>query len=298
MTEIFFRRTVYRMSSYRRYLYRPTTVNAAAPPSALKPLANGGLKRALLVGINYRGTQYELAGCINDVVNMQSQIRTFFPQCADQRVIHDDTAMRPTRKNILDSIDWLVQGLRPGENILFHYSGHGGLIRDRNGDEVSGFDSCIYPVNGTALETITDDELRTVLAEKVPAGSKCFVVMDCCHSGSAVDLRCVWQPVSPTALTYTENRQYAKTAGTIVFLSGARDDQTAADTVDKQGRPCGALTMALLDVWKRHGAVFKPKHLLWDIRVFLRSNGYGQIPQLTTGDYLDIQAPFDLAGGL
>lgn len=202
--------------------------------------------------------------------------------------------MKPTRANILASIDWLVAGLRAGENVILHFAGHGGRVRDTNGDEVTGLDSCIYPVNGGKLETIIDDELRTLLAARIPAGSKCFVVLDCCHSGSAVDLRCTWQAASATSLTYTEDQRYAKTPGTVVFLSGSHDTQVAADTVDKEGRPCGALTMALLQTWRSYGRAIKFKYLLWDVRKFLRDNGYQQVPQLSTGAVYDTNAVFDL----
>jgi len=203
-------------------------------------------------------------------------------------------AMQPSRKNILDAISWLVTGLKPGENVFFQYSGHGGQVRDTNGDEVAGFDSCIYPLNGLEMEMITDDELRAALAMKVPAGSKCFVVLDCCHSGSAVDLRCTWQAPTATRLTYAESKIYAKTPGTVLFLSGCRDTETAADTVDKDARPCGALTMALLDSWKKYGAGIKMKFILWDVRKYLKENGYAQIPQLCTGSYMDPNVVFDL----
>ena len=269
---------------------KPATSVPVPPPAK-------GLKRVLTVGINYVGTQYALAGCINDVKNIEAQLKTYFPGCKEYRSLTDEPTnmLKPTRKNILDGIAWLVAGLKPGENVFFHYSGHGGLIRDINGDEVTGFDSCIYPLNGKNMETISDDELRSQLAAKIPAGSKCFVVLDCCHSGSAVDLRCGWQAPQPNTLTYTEDKRYMKTLGTVFFLSGCRDDQTAADTVGKDNKPCGALTMALLDTWRQYGAAIKTKYLLWDVRDYLKKNGYDQIPQLSSGAYFDPNTVFDLS---
>ena len=279
----------------------PLVIPLPKAPLPKAPLATPGLKRALLVGINYVGTQYQLAGCINDVNNMSSHLKTILPMCKEHRILTDSAAgavaavaSRPSRKNILDAISWLVTGLKPGENVFFQYSGHGGQVRDTNGDEVAGLDSCIYPLNGLEMEMITDDELRAALAMKVPAGSKCFVVLDCCHSGSAVDLRCTWQAPTATRLTYAESKIYAKTPGTVLFLSGCRDTETAADTVDKDARPCGALTMALLDSWKKYGAGIKMKFILWDVRKYLKENGYAQIPQLCTGSYMDPNVVFDL----
>lgn len=277
----------------------PSKPTVRPKPSAIIPLPvpappTKGLKRALFIGINYVGTKYELYGCINDAVDMQAQVNTFFPSCKDTRLITDRTATKPTRANILAALDWLVAGLVPGEHVLFHYSGHGGRVRDTNGDEVTGLDSCIYPINNGKIETILDDDLRTRLATKVPAGSKCFVVLDSCHSGSAVDLRCTWQATSVNSLTYTENKRYAKTAGTVVFLSGCQDSESAMDTVSAEGRPCGALTMALLKTWREYGSAIKFKYILWDIRKYLRENGYSQIPQISTGAPYDTNTVFDL----
>jgi hypothetical protein len=269
-----------------------TTVTAPLAPSATP-----GLKRALLVGINYVGTSYELYGCINDAKNMMAQLQGYFPMCRDYRLITDETPVKPTKANIMAAIDWLVTGLQPGENVMFHYAGHGGRVRDKNGDEVTGLDSCIYPVNGGRMETIIDDELRAALASRIPAGSKCLVVLDCCHSGTAVDLRCQWQAISADKLVFTENQRYPKTAGSVLFLSGCRDTQTAADTVGKDDRPCGAMTMALLETWKAYGAGIKLKYLLWDVRKFLRDYGYSQVPELTTGAFMDMNGVFDLGTG-
>ena len=265
-------------------------------PAPAAPI--GRFAKALLIGINYVGTQYELYGCINDVQNIERQLRTFFPgsssSSSEYRILTDATAIKPSKANIMASIEWLVSGLKPGENVMFHYSGHGGRVRDTNGDEVTGLDSCIYPCRDGRIETITDDELRTALAARLPAGCKCFAVLDACHSGTGVDLRYKWETPSAGSLAYSEDATYEKTAGDILFLSGCMDTQTAADTVDSSSRPAGALTWALLDTWRAYGRAIKTKHLLWDVRAFLKKNGYPQVPQLSTGRYTDLQGVFDL----
>jgi hypothetical protein len=254
-----------------------------------------GLKRALFIGINYVNTSYALAGCINDARNMAVNISRLFPGCKDQRMITDNSAIKPTRKNILDGINWLVSGLRKGEHVFFHYSGHGGLIRDTNGDEALGLDSCIYPIDGTKIEQITDDEIRVALANRIPAGCKCFVIIDACHSGSAVDLRCKLQVPSELSLYFEELKQYPKTNGQVVLLSGCHDLQQAMDTINTENVPCGAMTWALLETWKKYGANIKLKYLLWDMLQFLKQRGYTQVPQLSLGQYIDFDTTFDLS---
>lgn len=256
----------------------------AAPPAK-------GLVRALCIGINYKGSAYELYGCINDANNMATQLRTFFPRAGEIRTLTDDTAIKPTKANILAAIDWLVSGLVAGQNVVLQFAGHGGRVRDTNGDEASGLDSCLYALG---MATITDDELRAALAVRIPAGCKCLVVLDSCHSGTAVDLRYRWQAPSATQLTYTEAAAYPKTAGSVLFLSGCKDSEYAMDTVAKDDRPCGAMTMALLDTWRTYGAGIKLKYLLWDVRKYLKDNGYSQVPQLETGLFQDMNVVWDL----
>jgi len=236
-----------------------------------------------------------LKGCIDDITNVQAQINAFFPTCKDIRLYSDNTVTKPNRANILAGLSWLLSGLKPGQNVMFHYSGHGGRVVDKNGDEATGHDECIYPVNNQKIETIIDDEIRAaIVAANIPTGCKCFFVLDSCHSGSAVDLRYLWKPVSRNSMIFSEDKKYAGVAGSVVLLSGCRDDQTAADTVDKNNRPCGAMTNALLTLWKTYGPAIKMKYLLWDIQANLAANGYSQVPQLSTGYKMDPEAVYDL----
>ena len=259
---------------------------------------NKGLVRALLIGINYiEDTSNKLNGCINDVKNIKKQINKFYPKCNNFKILTDDSTNvneKPTRQNILDGIKWLVKDLKPGENVFFHYSGHGGLTVDFNNDEKTGMDSCIYPICNKNIEVILDDELKTLLANKIPTGSKCFVVLDCCHSGSGLDLRFNIQCPSYGKLIVSQENKYQKITGSVIFLSGCMDLQTSSDTVNHKNEPSGALTNALIDVWNTYGMNIKFKHLLWDIRKLLKDRQYEQIPQLSCGNSLDINDTFSL----
>lgn len=42
----------------------------------------------------------------------------------------------PTKKNILDAFDRIVEYSKAGDVVFIHYSGHGGRVRDTSGDEV------------------------------------------------------------------------------------------------------------------------------------------------------------------
>jgi len=258
----------------------------------------GGLKKVLLIGINYiESPEYGLNGCINDVKNAKTFLNKFYPNCKQFKVLTDDStniSLKPTRKNIIDSINWLIKDLKKGDSVYFHYSGHGGLTLDNNKDEKSGKDSCIYPINNGKIEIIIDDELKTLLVNKIPLGSKCFAVLDCCHSGSGLDLRFNINCPNPDQLIIKQDSKYPKTKGSVIFLSGCLDVQTAADTVNSFNEPTGALTNALLDTWNNYGVNIKFKHLLWDVRNLLKTRGYEQIPQLSSGNSFDVNNVFNL----
>ena len=258
----------------------------------------GGLKKVLLIGINYLETpEYTLNGCINDVKNIKALLNKFYPKCSQFRILTDDStnpSLKPTRKNIIESINWLVKDLKKGESVYFHYSGHGGLTLDLNKDEKSGNDSCIYPINNGNIEIIIDDQLKSLLVNRIPTGSKCFAVLDCCHSGSGLDLRFNVNCLAPNKLNIIQDTKYPKTKGSVIFLSGCLDTQTAADTVNSANEPTGALTNALLDTWNNYGVNIKFKHLLWDVRNLLTTRGYEQIPQLSSGNSFNINNVFKL----
>ena len=79
-----------------------------------------GNKKALLIGINYRGMKGELKGCVNDVRNLKQFItgRYGFREDAQSMVVltddQPDPAFRPTKQNILNAMAWLVGGVQPG----------------------------------------------------------------------------------------------------------------------------------------------------------------------------------------
>jgi hypothetical protein len=246
------------------------------------------MKRALLIGINYTlDARNTLHGCVNDVRNVERKLRAMRPG-AEYRVLVDAGAGTwPSRANVLAGIAWLVAGLVAGDRVYLHYSGHGGQTVDRDGDEATGLDSCVYPISEDGrVECIVDDELRKLV--DVPAGCTLTAVFDCCHSGTCLDLRYALR-AAPAGAVISEDTRHAKTKGQVFFLSGCSDTQTAADTVDAAGVPSGALTNALLSALD--GGV-KLTRLLAAVCAELRGAGYPQSPQMSCGRAAAFDAAF------
>lgn len=107
-------------------------------------------------------------------------------------LVDDRTGIfQPTKRNILAAMDWLVS--EPDCQCFLHYSGHGGQVIDRQGDRKSGLDDTIVPVDYGNNGPIDSGTLHRALVSKLAHNSNLFVVFDCCHSGSALELPYVYR---------------------------------------------------------------------------------------------------------
>jgi hypothetical protein len=154
------------------------------------PSGSTGARRALLIGINYVGQQGQLSGCHNDVGNIKDflmDIHGFKEE--DITVLMDDGShQNPTYDNILAAFGQLVTQTKAGDCAFLHYSGHGGRVKDEDGDEEDGYDETIIPVDFSTAGQITDDVIFAELVGRMPQGSTLMTLMDCCHSGTVLDL--------------------------------------------------------------------------------------------------------------
>ena len=194
------------------------------------------MSKLLAIGINYIGTKYELNGCINDAYNICSLYEKLYDVKNIMMLTDNGLNILPTKKNILDGINWLVSNNKPNTQLFFHYSGHGSQITDTNGDESDGKDECINALDGP----ITDDELKKLLANKI-GDCKLFAIFDSCHSGTIFDLD------SKTDGRYCNCCSSKKSSKSphIICFSGSKDEQVSADTY-LDGKYCGALTYCLI----------------------------------------------------
>ena len=304
-------------------VYHNTTMSG--PPSATAaPTSRPPRRTALLVGINYNNNpDATLNGCYNDVVNVSQYIRTTLGYHSTAITMLTDgnrgaagagtaSAVPPTRQNIIAGMTALVSGMVAGDEAVFHFSGHGSLVRDTNGDEATGLDSCVCPLDYNAPASagggiITDDEIRELLVNKVPRGARLYVILDCCHNGTGCDVRYKYEDFSillrpPSgrnpAIWRTQqkafaNGRYTNTVGEVFMISGSRDEQTSADAYINNAF-AGALTYAVFSILRANQAVIRTyswSSLLRDVRHFMRVNRYSQIPQLMTGQLISPARP-------
>jgi hypothetical protein len=255
-------------------------------------------QRALLVGINqYRMPDADLRGCVNDVTNIRDVLLKYFDFAVkDIRVLVD---RRATQKAIMERLQWLVKDAKPGDRLLFHFSGHGSQIRDRDGDELKDrLDEILCPHDmDWDGAYIVDDDLK-VLFKGIPKGTCLEIFLDCCHSGTGiremngmaqlpteqtikprflappVDIRMREEddlPVHPIARS-TNPQQHA-------LFAGCKDNQTSADAFIS-GSYNGAFTYYLCKHLRGTQGDISRGDLLKNLRASLRHEGYSQVPQL------------------
>jgi hypothetical protein len=183
-----------------------------------------------------------------------------------------------TRKAITSYITEVASQLDGGDIFFFSYSGHGGQLPDKNGDEPDDFMDetwCLFDGQ------LVDDELL-VFWSKFKEGVRIVVLSDSCHSGTVTRLApsgaptsVISSPVDPsfegaissgyrfrfapdevTLRTYRLNRDFyddllesipvelPMTKATDRLISGCQDNQTSLD-----GAFNGLFTGTLLRVW-------------------------------------------------
>jgi len=245
-------------------------------------------RRALLVGINYFGTQAQLRGCINDVRNMQSLLADTFgwPHSCMRTLTDDDPSALPTRRSIEDAMRWLVQGAQPGDVLFFHYSGHGAQKEDPHGYEEDGMNETILPVDFKAAGMMTDDEMGEIMVKHLPEGVRLTAVMDCCHSGTGLDLPYTW-----TGRGWKEETNPYFSFGDVQMLSGCEDDDTSSDASTAYGAAGGAMTTAFCDVLRsQQGLCYSD--LMLQLNQLMRRRGFSQHAQLTSSQQFHFSRPF------
>jgi hypothetical protein len=265
---------------------------ATKPPTAKAISLHIGLNAVSAAA--YSGWDGPLAACEFDAHDMAAIAKT---QGMKSTVL---LTKKATRAHALTAMRSAAKALKAGDLFFLTYSGHGGQVRDANGDEPDGQDEtwCLY--DGQLI----DDELYFELSRFV-AGVRILVLSDSCHSGSVT--RAIPPPpppgmrpkAMPPAVAMRVYREHAafydklqadviKAAGkktvdpdaalaqvgaaatatalvgkfnpAVVLISGCQDNQTSMD-----GDHNGAFTEQVLKVWNNGG--FKGGYASFHARV-------------------------------
>lgn len=243
-----------------------------APIATIDTIGREPMKKAFLVGINeYMIPNANLRGCVNDTKNMYDILTNIYKFPADNiRVVND---LRATKQGIIDRLNWLVTDVKAGDELIFHYSGHGSQVRDRNGDELNDqLDEILCPTDLDWNDPLTDDYLAIVL-KSLPVGVFFTMLCDSCHSGSMtrgfgnphlkddgkdierflappfdIASRAVSRKLKVSNMGKKQDEKGKAVPQNHVLISGCKDNQTSADAYINntyQGAFSWALTSAI-----------------------------------------------------
>ena len=247
------------------------------PVQNIKDIKN---KKALLIGINYINTSYQLNGCINDfnLVGNYIKNRGF----SEVTTITDKTELKPTRYNIISSLEKFLSNASDNDFLFFHYSGHGSTEKDNNLDEQDKQDETIV---SSDLFNIKDDELANIIKNKLTTKATIFAIFDSCHSGTVLDLKYIFSE-SKGKLTINEEEKYNDIYPNIMMISGCKDNQYSEESLTDKGVG-GLMTWAFNDI------ITKKQNLSWkdlylNIKNLLKNIGAEQVPQLSIGSLIEI----------
>jgi hypothetical protein len=280
------------------------------------------VKKALLIGVNYIGTEDELNGCINDVNNINKfLVNNCEYQIDNIKILTEKSEILPTKENIVKNIEWLVSNNSKNDILFFYYSGHGTNTKDKNKDESDKKDEEIVPLDGDDKGYISDDWLYKNLVASVPKDINMWCFFDACHSGTMLDL--VYNYRSECKYTgknklnkNTLYNQYEWTTkfsfsqeksnnvlGNICEFSGCLDSETSDDSfIKNQNNYQGAFTYCFLKFLNNNlnkdkkftGKNIKLKDVLKEINALLKIYDYKQNSQLSVGNIADIERFFEI----
>jgi hypothetical protein len=144
----------------------------------------------------------------------------------------------PTRANITQEFQWLSQGAQPGDILFLHYSGHGTQTRDLDGDEADGYDEALVPLDHQSAGVITDDEVFDRVCARLPQRCRLTAVMDCCHSGTVMDLPYTFKANKANMANIFVNGKF-NAAGLPQMLMSQKWDLTNKKKMKKQAMQLG-----------------------------------------------------------
>jgi len=245
--------------------------------SVLQP---GNNKNALIIGINYINTPYQLGGCIEDANDINSLLLSVGFQ--NIKLLTDNTPEKPTRETILNNFVNLLANSNSGDILLFFISGHGSQTTNLDGSEFTENDQLIIPSD---FNPIYDYELKRIIQTILKPNVTLIAFFDNCFSGSVLDLK--YQYIDSLRNNNDIiNDKETETNGNVICISGCSDTQTSIDAIINNVNR-GAFTWAFLQTFNSTPTQTW-QQLLEGMRNLLKNNGFTQIPQLSSGKFIDI----------
>jgi hypothetical protein len=226
-----------------------------------------------------------------------------------------------TRQKIISAFEnQIINQVRPGDVVFFHFSGHGQQISEQISppnlieDEFDGLDEALIPVDARdqfqygvyeGQNHLSDDQIHRLLnkaRKKLGPNGQLVFSVDACYSGTInrdaglVRSRGTTKVFSASEVVSKKiddpgggmiETEVTKETGLspLIVISGARSDEPNYETVDHEGQPIGSLSYAL----SRTFAKMQPKQ---SFESFFRQLKY-EMKQLAPNQTPQIEGDID-----
>jgi hypothetical protein len=230
-------------SSSANDYYTVVVPNSTNPPSGSSNatqflFSNGSsssnvLKIAFCIGIDYIGTEYMLQTCGNDMKHIGEFCKTKLGILPANIYFMTDRTNAIPSWNVNSTYNPTVQQLskaffdlllliptnQPCE-ICWFYSGHGSYFSSLDSKESDHQDEYIIMKDGA----VKDDVIQSEFLALLPSTCKMFCLFDCCYSGTATDLKYIYNSDQKQSQI---DEKYSKTTAKVVMMSASQDHQVA-----------------------------------------------------------------------
>ncbi len=270
-----------------------------------------------------------LPGAENDARTVRNMLvgKRHFPQDHVRMLLNHQATRAAIKAGITD---WLVKNVRPEDNVVIYFAGHGSQVWDGpptpdhphvvNGDEDDGLDETLAPTD--ALPTsdshdIIDDEFNNWLAQ-LPT-TNVVVILDNCNSGTGTrsvtpfsrarrlgrDVNALPKPPSVARRgidSAPDKTGFEVKEARVLELSAAQPSQAAVDAYfpAQGGAPAfhgGAFTTYLVRQLWRAPASATYEDVFQEVAEALKENRFEQQPYLSEDVSLKDSPLFSVVGG-
>ena len=194
---------------------------------------------ALIIGINYIGTDHSLTGAINDANNMETFLKTYYGTQIDIVKMTDNTTSKlPTTKNIENEI---LNLLTLNKNIIFYFAGH--ISKKYNIDNIEEPDLSNERIK-TLDGYLSDNWFYTNFIQKINKNIKCRIYIDSCYSLGFSDFKYKYK--APNNVELNQNIENVQCQ--IISINSSNEYTKA---VENNGQ--GIFTKELIDSFDKFG---------------------------------------------
>ncbi len=264
-------------------------------------------KHALLVGVGAyeESTGWSPLNAPNDVYLVRE---TLVAQGFSKYNIHLLLDEEVSKESLARAFEKkLLAKVKPGDLVVFHYSGHGQQVQDDDGDELDGLDEALVPYDSPRAymegfymgeKLIRDEDLGehfAKLRKRLGPSGHMLVILDACHSGTGVRglgtargtnvimASDAWKKQwasKPVDVQQLDETEVSEDAAHMVSLFSSRARQLSYEFEAEEGKRYGLLSYAFCKYLSNIEEQMSYRGLLDKIKTFIGTHTSLQTPQL------------------